>query len=135
MQLWENSDDTWFYLKVHLELADLGVEGEGVKEHGADESYVGRLAGEREKEGFNIRQCLRRWTENKTPVIDPLPPVNPESGQLGKDVDDAEGLQVVDEDVGHPQAVDQLEVHCECEISFSEGKLLYLSFDTVLLKG
>ena len=49
MQPWENSDDKWFYLKVHLELADLGVEGEGVKEHGADESYVGRLAGERER--------------------------------------------------------------------------------------
>ena len=47
MQLWENSDDEWFYLKVHLELADLGVEGEGVKEHGADESYVGRLAAEK----------------------------------------------------------------------------------------
>ena len=134
MQPWENSDDKWFYLKVHLELADLGVEGEGVKEHGADESYVGRLAGEREWDGVYIRRCLRRWTENKTPVIDPLPPVNPESGQLGKDVDDAEGLQVVDEDVGHPQAVDQLKVHCECEISFSEGKLLYLSFDTVLQK-
>ena len=96
--------------------------------------WVAWLEREREKEGFNIRRRLRRWTENKTPVIDPLPPVNPESGQLGEDVDDAEGLQVVDEDVGHPQAVDQLKVHCECEISFSEGKLLYLSFDTVLQK-
>ena len=71
----------------------------------------------------------------KAPVINPLSPVDPESGQLGEDVDDAEGLQVVDEDVGHPQAVDQLKIHCEFEISFSEGKLLYLSFDTVLQKG
>ena len=36
-----------FYMKVHLELADLGVKGEGVKEHGADESYMGRLAAEK----------------------------------------------------------------------------------------
>ena len=48
----------------------------------------------------------------KTPVIDPFPPVNPQSGQFGEDVDDAEGFEVVDEDVGHPQAVDQLKVHC-----------------------
>ena len=31
-------------MKLDLELADLGVKGEGVKEHGADESDVGRLA-------------------------------------------------------------------------------------------
>ena len=33
-------------MKLHLELADLGVKGEGVKEHGADEGDVGRLAGQ-----------------------------------------------------------------------------------------
>ena len=49
----------------------------------------------------------------KAPVINPLSPVNPESGQLGEDVDHAEGLQVVDEDVRHPQAVDQLQVYCK----------------------
>ena len=30
--------------KTHLELADLGVKGEGVEEHRADERYMGRLA-------------------------------------------------------------------------------------------
>ena len=36
-------------MKLHLELADLGVKGEGVKEHGADEGDVGRLAEEKER--------------------------------------------------------------------------------------
>ena len=31
-------------MKLHLELADLGVKGEGVKEHGADEGDVCGLA-------------------------------------------------------------------------------------------
>ena len=95
-------------MELHLELADLGVKGEGVEEHGADESYVGRLAG-----GEEVFDIVGGEKRNKPPVIDPLPPVNPESGQLGEDVDHAEGLQVVDEDVGHPQAVDQLQVHCK----------------------
>ena len=56
----------------------------------------------------------------KAPVINPLSPVDPESGQLGEDVDHAEGLEVVDEDVRHPQAVDQLEIHCNSGMSFLE---------------
>ena len=34
--------------------------------------------------------------------------VDPESGQLGQDVDHLEGLQVVDEDVGQPEVLDKL---------------------------
>ena len=94
-------------MRPHLELADLGVKGEGVKEHGTDESYVGRLA----EGGFSYQWIDREI--RKPPVIDSLPPVNPESGQLGEDINHAEGLQVVDEDVRHPQAVDQLQVHCK----------------------
>ena len=48
MALWENLLDQLFFrfvMRPHLELADLGVKGEGVEEHGTDESYVGRLAG------------------------------------------------------------------------------------------
>ena len=45
-------------MKLDLELADLGVKGEGVKEHGADESDVGRLA--EKKEFFNIQPVTRR---------------------------------------------------------------------------
>ena len=45
------------------------------------------------------------------PVIDPLPPIYPEPSQLGEDVDHPESLEVVDEDVRNPQAVDQLKVH------------------------
>ena len=33
-------------LRTHLELADLRVKGEGVKEHRTDEGDVGRLAGQ-----------------------------------------------------------------------------------------
>ena len=39
-----NLHDTRNYIRLDLELADLGVKGEGVEEHGADESDVGRLA-------------------------------------------------------------------------------------------
>ena len=38
----EDNDDDF----VHLELADLRVKGEGVKEHRTDEGDVGRLAGQ-----------------------------------------------------------------------------------------
>ena len=34
--------------------------------------------------------------------------VDPESGQLGQDVDHLEGLEVVDEDVGQPEVLDKL---------------------------
>ena len=34
--------------EIHLELADLRVKGERVKEHRADESYVSRLAEEKD---------------------------------------------------------------------------------------
>ena len=40
-----NLHDGRIYMKLDLELADLGVKGEGVKEHGTDKSDVGRLAG------------------------------------------------------------------------------------------
>ena len=63
-------------MNLYLELADLCVKGEGVKEHGADESDVRRLAGK------NIFKIQRWFYREKPPVIDPLPPVNPESGQL-----------------------------------------------------
>ena len=43
----KQSDD--ILMKLHLELADLGVKGGGVKEHGADEGDVGRLAEEKER--------------------------------------------------------------------------------------
>ena len=89
--------------EIHLELADLRVKGERVKEHRADESYVSRLA---EEKDFH-----RSEISDKKPVIDPLPPIYPEAGQLGEDVDHPESLEVVDEDVRDPQAVDQLKVH------------------------
>ena len=38
----------------------------------------------------------------KVPVVDFLLAVDPEAGQLGQDIDDLEGLQVVDEDVWKP---------------------------------
>ena len=44
-------------------------------------------------------------------VVDPLPPVYPQSSQLGEDRDGLEGFKVVDKDVGNPEAVDQLKVH------------------------
>ena len=79
--------------EIHLELADLRVKGERVKEHRADESYVSRLAEEKD---------FHRSIYQTKPVIDPLPPINPEPSQLGEDVDNAESLEVVDEDVWHP---------------------------------
>ena len=89
--------------EIHLELADLRVKGERVKEHRADESYVSRLA--EKKKIFTGRRIQTK------PVIDPLPPIYPEPSQLGEDVDHPESLEVVDEDVRNPQAVDQLKVH------------------------
>ena len=59
--LGKHSDD--ILMELHLELADLGVKGEGVKEHGADEGYVGRLAGERERAGLNIRLDIKTSQE------------------------------------------------------------------------
>ena len=37
--------------------------------------------------------------------------VNPQAGQLWKNVDDLVGLEVVDEDVGDPEVLDKLQVH------------------------
>jgi hypothetical protein len=54
-----------FYLK----LAYLSVKREGVKDHGTDEGDVGGLA-----------------------VVDPLPPVYPQTGQLGENRDSLEGF-------------------------------------------
>ena len=47
----------------------------------------------------------------KVPVVDFLLAVDPEAGQLGQDIYDLEGLEVVDEDVGQPQVMDQLEIN------------------------
>ena len=91
--------------EIHLELADLRVKGERVKEHRVDESYVSRLA-EKKKDFHRSTEKIQT-----KPVIDPLPPIYPEPSQLGEDVDHPESLEVVDEDVRDPQAVDQLKVH------------------------
>ncbi len=37
--------------------------------------------------------------------------VDPEAGQLWKNIDDLVGLEVVDEDVGDPEVLDELQVH------------------------
>ena len=48
---------------IHLKLAPLGIQGEGVKQHGADEGDAGGLA-----------------------VVDPLLGVYPKAGKFGEDV-------------------------------------------------
>ena len=68
---------TWY-----LKLAYLSVKREEVEDHGTDEGDVGGLA-----------------------VVDPLPPVYPQSGQLGEDRDCAESFQVVNKYIGNPEAV------------------------------
>ena len=73
---------------AHLELAALGVQGELVEAHGADEGDVGGLA-----------------VHHRPTCVDP------EAGQLGEHVDDLVGLEVVDEDVGDPEVLDKLQVH------------------------
>ena len=45
------------------------------------------------------------------PVQNLLLLVYPEPGQLGEDADHLVGLEVVDEDVGDPQRVDELQTH------------------------
>ena len=45
------------------------------------------------------------------PVINFFFAVDPKSGQLWKDIDDFERLQIVDENIWKPQVVDQLEVN------------------------
>ncbi len=45
-----------------------------------------------------------------SPVVDLLLVVDPQSRQLGQDIDDLEGLEIVDENVWHPEVVDQLKV-------------------------
>ena len=44
-------------------------------------------------------------------VVDPLVPVNPQASKLGENRNSLEGLEVVDEDVGNPETVDQLKVY------------------------
>ena len=44
-------------------------------------------------------------------VIDPLLGVNPETRQLGENLDSLECFQVVDEDVGNPKIVYQLQIN------------------------
>ena len=58
----------------------------------------------------------------KVPVVDFLLAVDPEAGQLGQDIDDLEGLEVVDEDVGQPQVMDQLEINWKKEYLVSKVK-------------
>ena len=45
-----------------------------------------------------VHQCKSK----SPPVIDSLPPVYPQPGELGENVDHTESLEVVDEDVWHP---------------------------------
>ena len=45
------------------------------------------------------------------PVINFFFAVDPKSGQLWEDIDDFKRLQIVDENIGKPQVVDQLKVH------------------------
>ena len=77
-------------MQSNLELADLSVQRKGVKQHGAYEGDVGGLA-----------------------VVDPLPPVYPQTSQLGQNINSLEGFQVVYEDVWDPETFDQLQVHCK----------------------
>ena len=44
-------------------------------------------------------------------VVDPLLGVNPEPRQLGENLDSLECFQVVDEDVGNPKIVYQLQIN------------------------
>ena len=73
---------------THLEFTDLRVKGEGVEEHGADECDVGGLA-----------------------VVHPLPGVYPQPSKLGQNINSFKCFQVVDEDVGNPEAFNQLQVY------------------------
>ena len=56
--------------------------------------------------------CKPHWThyfdQSGLAVQHVLVRVDPESGQLGQDVDHLEGLEVVDEDVGQPEVLDKL---------------------------
>ena len=70
------------------ECTNLRVQWEGVEAHGADE---GDVRGLRVEDGVLGR--------------DPQPRV------LGQHLDHLERLEVVDEDVGQPQVLDQLQVH------------------------
>ena len=73
---------------LNLKFAYLSIKRESIKDHGADEGDVGGLA-----------------------VVDPLVPVNPQASKLGENRNSLEGLEVVDEDVGNPETVDQLKVY------------------------
>ena len=83
--------EVFHYLKraslIYLKFAPLGIQGEGVKQHGADEGDAGGLA-----------------------VVDPLLGVYPKTGKFGEDVNCFECLQVVDENIGNPKAFYQLQV-------------------------
>ena len=62
--------------------------------------------------------CVHTWYTNErmnVPVVDLFLVVYPESGQLGQDVYDLERLEIIDEYVGHPQIVNQLEINCNGE--------------------
>lgn len=59
----------------------------------------------------SVTQELTVTLQIYVPVVNFLFAVDPETGQLGEDIDHLEGLQVVDEDVWQPQVVYQLEVH------------------------
>ena len=44
-------------------------------------------------------------------VVNPFVCIDPESGKLGKNLDSLECFQVVDEDVGNPKIVYQLQIN------------------------
>ena len=44
-------------------------------------------------------------------VVHPLPGVYPQPSKLGQNINCLKGFQVVDEDVGNPEAFNQLQVH------------------------
>ena len=76
------------YDLTYLKLARLCVKRKGIKDHGTDEGYVGCLA-----------------------VVYSFLGIHPQTCQLGQHFYCLESLEVVDEDVGHPELLDKLKVH------------------------
>ena len=71
-----------------LEFTDLLVQGKVIEPHGTPEGDVGLLA-----------------------VEDLVPVDNEEAGKLGEHRQHVDPLEEVDVDVGHPELVDELDVH------------------------
>ena len=64
------------------------VEGEGIKDHGANESDVCGLA-----------------------VVDSFPSIDPKTSKLRKYIYCLECLEVIDENIGNPEVLDKLQVY------------------------